>query len=114
MFDIGFAEMIIVALLGLVILGPERLPVAAKNVFRWFHYLKQTANGVRDTVERELNIEQLKQDMHFEEIDKQLQSLKDQAKETGEQLKGVELDLNKNLMTDSGMDKDKNTNDHAA
>ena len=114
MFDIGFAEMVIIALLGLVILGPERLPVAARTVFRWIHYLKQTANGVRDTVEKELNSEQLKQDMQFEEIDKQLQSLKEQAKEAGETLQGVELDLNRNLVTDSDTDKDKNASDQAA
>lgn len=114
MFDIGFSEIIIIALLGLVVLGPERLPEVAKTVFRWIHYLKQAANGVRDTVEKELNIEQLKQDMHFEEIDKQLQSLKDQAKEAGEQLQGIERDLNRNLAADSGTDKDRNTNDYAA
>lgn len=87
MFDIGFAEMLIIALLGLVVLGPERLPQAIRTVARWLHYLKQTARNVRETVESELNIEEIKQDLHFKDIERQLESVKQQASEAGDDLK---------------------------
>ena len=101
MFDIGFAEMIIIALLGLVVLGPERLPQAIRTVARWLHYLKQTASNVRETVESELNIEEIKQDLHFKDIERQLESVKQQATEASDSLnnasslfKGEVSDLN--------------------
>ncbi|AMO58351.1 Sec-independent protein translocase protein TatB [Endozoicomonas montiporae] len=86
MFDIGFAEMLIIALLGLVVLGPERLPQTIRTVVRWIHYLKQTASNVRETVENELNIEEIKQDLHFKDIERQLESVKQQASEAGDSL----------------------------
>ena len=84
MFDIGFAEMLIIALLGLVVLGPERLPQTIRTVVRWLQYLKQTAQNVRETVESELNIEEIKQDLHFKDIERQLESVKQQASEATE------------------------------
>ncbi|OED43737.1 twin arginine-targeting protein translocase TatB [Endozoicomonas sp. (ex Bugula neritina AB1)] len=81
MFDIGFAEMIIIALLGLVVLGPERLPHAIRTVVGWFMYLKKTASSVRETVESELNLEEIKQDLHFKEIERELETVKEQFSE---------------------------------
>ena len=86
MFDIGFAELVIIALLGLVILGPERLPEATKTIFRWVHNLKRISSEVQNSVEKELNIGQLKQDMHLEDIDRQLQSIKNEVQATGNEL----------------------------
>ncbi len=35
MFDIGFSELLLIAVIGLVVLGPERLPVAVRTVAGW-------------------------------------------------------------------------------
>ena len=86
MFDIGFAEMLIIAVLGLVVLGPQRLPETIRTVARWLHYLKQTARSVRETVESELHIDEIKQDLHFKDIERQLESVKQQASEATESL----------------------------
>ncbi|MFP3367334.1 Sec-independent protein translocase protein TatB, partial [Pseudoalteromonas sp. SIMBA_148] len=39
MFDIGFGELILVLVIGLVVLGPERLPVAVKTVAGWIRVM---------------------------------------------------------------------------
>ena len=79
MFDIGFAELLIIAVLALVILGPERLPHAIRTVARWVHYIRQTANSVRDTVEKELQVDEIRKDLQLDDIKKELESVKKQA-----------------------------------
>ncbi|QIZ77981.1 Sec-independent protein translocase protein TatB [Ferrimonas lipolytica] len=64
MFDgFGFFEIIIVCVIGLVVLGPERLPVAVRSVSRWFTTAKRMATSVRTELEQELKIEQLQTDL---------------------------------------------------
>ncbi|GAA5218634.1 Sec-independent protein translocase protein TatB [Corallincola platygyrae] len=63
MFDIGFWELIIIAVVGLVVLGPERLPGAVRSVTRTIGTIKRYGGAVRQQVEQELQIEQLHQDL---------------------------------------------------
>ena len=46
MFDIGFSELLLVFVIGLVVLGPKRLPVAVKTVVGWIRALRSLASSV--------------------------------------------------------------------
>jgi len=59
MFDIGFWELILISVIGLVVLGPERLPVAIRTVSRWVRAVRHTANGVKQELSRELKLQEL-------------------------------------------------------
>ena len=72
MFDMGFAELIIIGLLALVVMGPERLPYAIRSTLKWVHYLRQTASSLKDTVEQELKLDDIKKDLQVEEIERQV------------------------------------------
>ncbi|MBY5922581.1 Sec-independent protein translocase protein TatB [Ferrimonas balearica] len=64
MFDgFGFFEMLVVVVLGLIVLGPERLPVAVRTVSGWVRTIKRMAGSVRTELEQELKIEQLQADL---------------------------------------------------
>ena len=64
MFDgIGFMELLLIGVLGLVVLGPERLPVAVRSITGWIRAMKRMANSVKDELEQELKIEQLHADL---------------------------------------------------
>ena len=64
MFDgIGFMERLLSGVLGLVVLGPERLPVAVRSITGWIRAMKRMANSVKDELEQELKIEQLHADL---------------------------------------------------
>jgi sec-independent protein translocase protein TatB len=54
MFDIGFTELLLVALLGLIVLGPQRLPVVARQVGRYVARARATWNQMRRELEREI------------------------------------------------------------
>ena len=50
MFDIGFAELLLVSVVGLLVLGPERLPGAIRTISLWLGKLRRSFNSVRAEV----------------------------------------------------------------
>ncbi|STR42568.1 twin-arginine translocation protein TatB [Klebsiella michiganensis] len=55
MFDIGFSELLLVFVIGLIVLGPQRLPVAVKTVVSWIRTLRSLAATVQNEITQELN-----------------------------------------------------------
>ncbi len=105
MFDIGFLELTVVAVIALIVLGPERLPVAARTVGRWITKAKRAFNTVKDEVNRELQIDELRQQIKAQQeameklVDKQgLEELTQSTREQIEASKQVfQNELNKPL-----------------
>ncbi|HKK16812.1 MAG TPA: Sec-independent protein translocase protein TatB [Gammaproteobacteria bacterium] len=60
MFDIGFWELVVIAVVALLVLGPERLPEFAINAGRWLGKLKRFINNTRRELESELRITEQK------------------------------------------------------
>ena len=63
MFDIGFWELLVIAVLGLLVLGPERLPTAIRTVQGWIRTIRQVSNSVKNEVSEELRIHELHQNL---------------------------------------------------
>lgn len=63
MFDFGFSELLLIAVVALVVLGPERLPKAARFVGLWVRRARAQWYSVKSELERELAAEDLKRDM---------------------------------------------------
>jgi sec-independent protein translocase protein TatB len=59
MFDIGFWEIVLISIIGLVVLGPERLPVAIRTVRGWISGARQFSNTVKTELQEELRIHEL-------------------------------------------------------
>lgn len=60
MFDIGMGELGLIAVVGLLVLGPERLPRVARTTGALLRKARQSWNSVRADIERELAAEDLK------------------------------------------------------
>ena len=60
MFDIGFWELVILALIALIIIGPERLPRFAHDAGRFFSKIRNFIQNAKREVEKELQLDQLK------------------------------------------------------
>ena len=56
MFDIGFSELLLVFVIGLIVLGPQRLPVAVKTVVGWVRALRSLATTVQNELAAELEM----------------------------------------------------------
>lgn len=59
MFDVGFSELILIFVIGLLILGPERLPRVAAQIGRWVARARRTANQLRHQLEREMALDDI-------------------------------------------------------
>ncbi|RJE71273.1 twin-arginine translocase subunit TatB [Pseudoalteromonas citrea] len=55
----GMWELAVVLIVGLIVLGPERLPVAIRTVSRWIKTIKSMANSVKAEVNEELRVHEL-------------------------------------------------------
>jgi len=60
-FDIGFLELMVVGILGLLVLGPERLPVAARTVGLFIGKIRRTMSNIQDDLERQVRTDELKE-----------------------------------------------------
>ena len=61
MFDIGFAEFIVLCVIALLVVGPERLPRLMRTVGLWVGRARAAYSSLRDEVEREMNAEGLRE-----------------------------------------------------
>ena len=68
MFDVGFAELLVVGLVALLVLGPERLPVAARIAGLWIGRLKRSFSNLKAEVEREIGADEIRRQLHNERI----------------------------------------------
>lgn len=59
MFDIGFSELLLIFVIGLVVLGPQRLPVAVKTLLGWVRALRSLATSVQNDLAQELKLQEL-------------------------------------------------------
>ena len=60
MFDVGFSELIVIALVALIVIGPERLPRVARTVGALLGRAQRYVNDVKADIQREVDLEELK------------------------------------------------------
>lgn len=96
MFDIGFWELGLIGLIALIVLGPKRLPEAARTAGRWIGRLRRFIADVKQDLDRELRAEELKELRRLkEELDQTRQLIE---RSSGEMLQELsEPDPEKNI-----------------
>ena len=60
MFDIGFLELAIIAVVGLIVIGPERLPEVARTVGTWVGRFRRFVSSVKSDIESELRQDEIR------------------------------------------------------
>lgn len=100
MFDIGFAELLLLAVISLLVLGPERLPAAVRFAGLWLGRIRRSFAQVKTELERELNTAELKQERHNRSIMQQLDETRDDMSDNLEQVRGSLHDLEYQLDPD--------------
>lgn len=86
MFDIGFSELVLLMVVGLVVLGPKRLPVAIRTVMSWMKTIRGLAANVQNELKQELKLQEL-QDSIKKAESLNLQTLSPELSKTVEELK---------------------------
>jgi sec-independent protein translocase protein TatB len=67
-FEIGFWEIVLILILALLVIGPERLPGAARTAGFWFGKARRYIEGVRDEVSQQFDVTELKRLIHNQEV----------------------------------------------
>jgi sec-independent protein translocase protein TatB len=68
MFDIGFWELFLIGILALLVIGPERLPGAARSAGYWVGRARRYIEGVKNDVESEFDMSEFKRLLHNQEV----------------------------------------------
>ena len=97
MFDIGFTEVTLIAVIGLLVIGPERLPRVAREIGLWVGRLRRYVAQVRADIEREVRADEIR-----ELVNKPAQELKQAIKDTEKTIKEEEKKLETDLGPESG------------
>ncbi|MEZ8102374.1 Sec-independent protein translocase protein TatB [Vibrio bivalvicida] len=92
MFDIGFWELVLISVVGLVVLGPERLPHAIRSVSKFVGAAKNMANSVKDELSHELKVQELQENLRKAE-QMGMEGLSPELKSSVEQLKQAAQDV---------------------
>lgn len=105
MFDVGFWEILLILVLALVIIGPERLPAAARQAGYFVGKARRYIEGVRSEVESELDVNEFKRMLNNQEV--QINELQQQLKTGVDKIKAdlPSSDLLKDETSDSFHDE---------
>ena len=93
MFDIGFSELLLVFVIGLIVLGPQRLPVAVKTVAGWVRALRSLATTVQNELTQELKLQEFQDSLKKVEkasltnLTPELKASMDELREAAESMK---------------------------
>ena len=77
MFDIGFPELLVILFVGLVVVGPDKLPQLLKSLTKGFRAIRSFLNQTRSQLERSVGMDEIRQDLHNEKI---MENLKETQK----------------------------------
>lgn len=77
MFDVGFSELVLIALVALLVFGPERLPRLAREAAFWLRKVRSTLGAAKAEIDQELQLYELRQSLKEkrEKMERELLSL---------------------------------------
>jgi sec-independent protein translocase protein TatB len=76
MFDVGFSELLVIAVITLIVMGPERLPETVRTISLWIGRLKQMMSSARRELESEVGMGEIHRQLHNEKILRDLENSK--------------------------------------
>lgn len=97
MFDIGFSELLIIAVLTLIVMGPERLPETVRAITLWFGRLRQFLSAARTEIEDEVGVDEIRRQLHNEQLMRDLDKARQEV---------VDIDINPNSILSDDLKND--------
>ena len=99
MFDIGFSELLVIAVVALIVIGPERLPKVARTAGHLFGRLQRYVNDVKADIQREMELDELKK--LRSEFEDAARSVEQSVNEVGRDLRATSDELNRSIAGDT-------------
>lgn len=95
MLDIGFPEMLLVALVMLLVFGPERLPEVLRTVGRWIGGARRSFSSFRAELEREIGADEIRRDLHNSQILEEARKVREELNRAGSEMRVSEAEMDR-------------------
>jgi sec-independent protein translocase protein TatB len=80
MFEIGFPELVLIAIVGLLVIGPERLPEALRTLGLWLGRLRRNFLSVKTEIEKEIGMDEIRRQLHNEAVLEEMKRIEREAR----------------------------------
>jgi sec-independent protein translocase protein TatB len=87
MFDIGFPELVVISIVALLVIGPEKLPEAIRTMSLWVGRIQRSFASIRREIESEIGADEIRQQLHNENIMKELEETKNTLQQAGQDVR---------------------------
>ncbi len=84
MLEIGFPELILIAIVGLLVIGPERLPETLRTLGLWMGRMRRSFTQVKAEIEKEIGMDEVKRQLHNEAIMEEMKRIEAEVKQTAD------------------------------
>jgi sec-independent protein translocase protein TatB len=82
--EISFYELILIAIVGLLVIGPERLPETLRTLGLWFGRMRRSFTAVKAEIEKEIGMDEVKRQLHNEAIMEEMKRIEAEVKSTAD------------------------------
>ena len=113
MFDIGFPELMMISIVALLVIGPDKLPETIRSISLWIGRIQRSFTDIRREIESEIGADEIRAQLHNESIMKELENTKNTLKEVQQDvnntIKSVETEtkaLNADSLRPDSLGKD--------
>ena len=93
MFDISFFELLMIAVVALIVIGPQRLPTVARTLGHLFGRMQRYVNDVKADISREMELEELKKIQSG--MEDAARSMRDSVDSVSKEVSATESELSK-------------------
>lgn len=107
MFDVGFFELLVIGVVALLVVGPERLPKVARTAGLWLGRGRRFIGSVKDDIDREIKADELRQILDKQKQNNPMHEIVEDTKSGIEQLKSE----TESVLTNSSKPKSSGTDD---
>lgn len=98
--EVGFPELMLIAIVGLLVIGPERLPETLRTLGLWFGRMRRSFNTVKAEIEKEIGMDEVKRQLHNEAIMEEMKRLEAEVKNTADTARSsINAGLNEGIQT---------------
>ncbi len=87
MFDIGFPELVVISIVALLVIGPEKLPETIRTISLWIGRIQRSFSNIRREIETEIGADDIRAQLHNEAILKDLEATKNTLQDVSRDIK---------------------------
>ena len=82
MFDISFPELILIAIVGLLVIGPKRLPEALRTLGLWMGRMRRSFTNVKAEIEKEIGMDEIRRQLHNEAVMEEMKRIEREVRQS--------------------------------